>query len=230
MAEITAIAPNSEGEMVVVNVAEQAIQKLEKELAANKEPYAQAIINYLIGRVKESNSLAMDVMQEHKTWSRCWDYIYSKASKAPRKGNCAAIEDKVVFEWAEDYYIKDDKAEAEKAAADAAKSKTDKKASKASGTDKKKAGKTVKAKEVKAEPDPVPTETAESAEPDEPKPEKAPKAEKPKKAAKAEKKEKGPKAPDRDAPDKKESKEKKKPKKDKQIEGQMSLEDLFGGF
>lgn len=226
MAEITAIAPNPEGEMVVVNVAEQAIQKLEKELAANKEPYAQAIINYLIGRAKESNSLATDVIQPHKTWERCWKYIYSKASKAPRKGNCAAIEDKVVFEWAEDYYIKDDKAEAEKEAADAAKakSKTDKKASKPSGTDKKKAGKTVKAKEAKAEPDPVPPETDDSAEPDEPKPEKAPKA------AKAEKKETAPKAPDRDAPDKKEGKEKKKPKKDKQIEGQMSLEDLFGGF
>ena len=228
MAEITAIAPNPEGELVVVNVAEQAVGKLEKELKANKEPYAQAIINYLIGRVKESNSLAMDVMQEHKTWPRCWDYIYAKASKAPRKGNCAAIEDRVVFEWAEDYYIKDDKAEAEKEAADAAKAKnkTDKKASKPSGTDKKKAGKTVKAKEAKAEPDPVPPETDDSAEPDEAKPVKA---EKPKKAAKAEKKEKAPKAPDRDAPDKKESKEK-KPKKDKQIEGQMSLEDLFGGL
>lgn len=229
MAEITAIAQNPEGEMVVVNVAKQAVKKLERELASNKEPYEQAIINYLIGRVKESNSLATDVIQPHKTWERCWKYIYSKASKAPRKDNCAIIEDKVVFEWAEDYYIKDDKAEAEKEAADAAKAKnkTDKKASKPSGTDKKKAGKTAKAKEVKAEPDPVPPETDDSAEPDEAKPVKA---EKPKKAAKAEKKEKAPKAPDRDAPDKKESKEKKKPKKDKQIEGQMSLEDLFGGF
>ena len=224
MAEITAIAPNPEGEMVVVNVAEQAIQKLEKELAANKEPYAQAIINYLIGRVKESNSLAMDVMQEHKTWPGCWDYIYAKASKAPRKGNCAAIEDKVVFEWAEDYYHaefskKNDwaKTKKEKETDDALVGASVAGAMKSAGFDKKsKSAKKTTKTAKKAE------QTTEGSEP--------PKTEKPKKAAKAEKKEKAPKAPDRDAPDKKESKEKKKPKKDKQIEGQMSLEDLFGAF
>lgn len=224
MAEITAIAPNPEGEMVVVNVAEQAIKKLEKELAANKEPYAQAIINYLIGRVKESNSLAMDVMQEHKTWPGCWDYIYAKASKAPRKGNCAAIEDKVVFEWAEDYYHaefskKNDwaKTKKEKETDDALVGASVAGAMKSAGFDKKsKSAKKTTKTAKKAE------QTTEGSEP--------PKAEKPKKAAKAEKKEKAPKAPDRDAPDKKESKEKKKPKKDKQIEGQMSLEDLFGAF
>lgn len=224
MAEITAIAPNPEGEMVVVNVAEQAIQKLEKELAANKEPYAQAIINYLIGRVRESNSLAMDVMQEHKTWPRCWDYIYAKASKAPRKGNCAAIEDKVVFEWAEDYYHaefseKNDwaKTKKEKETDDALVGASVAGAMKSAGFDKKsKSAKKTTKTAKKAE------QTTEGSEP--------PKTEKPKKAAKAEKKEKAPKAPDRDAPDKKENKEKKKPKKDKQIEGQMSLEDLFGGF
>ena len=164
--------------------------------------------------------MAEDVMQEHKTWPRCWDYIYAKARKAPRKDNCATIEDRVVFEWAEDYYHaefskKNDwaKTKKEKETDDALVGASVAGAMKSAGFDKKSrsAKKTKKAEQ-----------TTEGSEP--------PKAEKPKKAAKAEKKEKAPKAPDRDAPDKKESKEKKKPKKDKQIEGQMSLEDLFGGF
>lgn len=198
MAEITAIAPNESGNMVVVSMADQAVKKLEGEMKKHKEPYAQIILKYLIGRVKESESLAKDVMQEHKAWDRCWKYIYAKASKAPRNGNCAAVEDSVVFEWAEDYYIKDDKAEAEKEAkAEAEKASKKKDASKGKA---KPAEKKTKKKE------------AEAAEPEE------------KETVKAASEVK---APKRDAEKKKE----KKPKKDKaQVEGQMSLEDLFGGF
>ena len=121
MAEITAIAPDGQGGVTVVDMTAQAIGKLDKELEAHKEPYAKIIIGYLKKRVAESNSLARDVMQEHKSWQRCWKYIYAKASKEPRQGSCAAIEDKVVFEWAEDYYIRDDKAEVEKEKAGQAK-------------------------------------------------------------------------------------------------------------
>lgn len=164
MAEITAIAPNENGEMAVVDMTAQAIKKLEGELTKNKEPYAQIVIKYLIGRVKESKSLANDVMQEHKSWARCWKYIYAKASKAPRSGNCAAIEDKVVYEWAEDYYIKDDKAEAEKEAKAEAQKATKKSES---PKEKKSAAKKPKKEEAKAKEEPVPK----------PKPKKKPKDE-----------------------------------------------------
>lgn len=247
MAEITAIAPNPEGEMVVVNVAEQAIQKLEKELAANKEPYAQAIINYLIGRVKESNSLAMDVMQEHKTWSRCWDYIYAKASKAPRKGNCAAIEDKVVFEWAEDYYIRDDKAEVEKEKAGQAKQAKKAKTVKPDKKPAKKNEPAAEEKEAPAKEAEAPTvakktcyyktgETYWKVEKGSP----MPSGDQLDGAVKVTAKEYFASLavtdPDEDAPrnkaPKREEKQEKKqrPKKNGQIEGQMSLADFMGGF
>ena len=50
------------------------------------------------------------------------NYICSQARKQT-KGNCAAVRDDVVYEWAEDYYHKDDKDEEEKKAKKEAKRK-----------------------------------------------------------------------------------------------------------
>lgn len=66
-----------------------------------------------MGRCADDVGLAQDVMQEHKALQKCLDYIYEKARKQA-VGNRAAVRDEVVFEWAEDYYHKDDKAEEEK--------------------------------------------------------------------------------------------------------------------
>ncbi len=66
-------------------------------------------------RCEEEKGLSEDVLQKHKTWEKCFDYIYKQARKQA-SGNRAAVRDEVVYEWAEDYYHKDDKAEeAEKA-------------------------------------------------------------------------------------------------------------------
>ena len=69
--------------------------------------------------------MAEDVAQEHKTWQKCFDYIYRQARQQAH-GNCAAVRDDVVYEWAEDYYHKDDKAEEEKKAKKAAEDKAKK--------------------------------------------------------------------------------------------------------
>lgn len=93
-----------------------AKEKLEQELKnAKDKSMAEPIIGYLLGRIAEDKSLVEDVEQEHKTWDKCFDYIYEKARKQS-KGNHACVRDDVVFEWAEDYYRKDDKAEEEKKA------------------------------------------------------------------------------------------------------------------
>lgn len=98
---------------------ERAKEKLQAELKAAKEKdFAEPIINYLLKRCEEDNGLAEDVVQKHKTWGKCFSYICSKA-KGQAKGNCAAVRDDVVYEWAEDYYHKDDKAEEEKKAKEA---------------------------------------------------------------------------------------------------------------
>ncbi len=102
---------------------EKACEKLrgEKEKAKDKQ-FADPVIGYLLERCVEDNGLAQDVMQEHKTWEKCFKYIFEQARKQA-KGNSAAVRDDVVYEWAEDYYHKDDKAEEEKKVREAAERK-----------------------------------------------------------------------------------------------------------
>lgn len=97
-------------------VKERAIKKLKDELKNSKDKsFADPIIKYLMGRCEDDKGLSEDILQKHKTWEKCLSYVYSLARKQAN-GNCAAVRDEVVYEWAEDYYHKDDKAEeAEKA-------------------------------------------------------------------------------------------------------------------
>ena len=102
---------------------EKACDKLREELKkADDKQFADPVIGYLLNRCGEDNGLAQDVMQEHKTWEKCLQYIFDQARKQA-KGNHAAVRDDVVYEWAEDYYHKDDKAEEEKKAKQAAEAK-----------------------------------------------------------------------------------------------------------
>lgn len=102
----------------------RAKEKLKKELkAATNRTFAEPIISYLLKRCEEDEGMAEDVVQEHKTWNKCFNYIYSHA-RQQEKGKCAYISDDVVFEWAEDYYHKDDKVEEEEKARKAAEEKS----------------------------------------------------------------------------------------------------------
>lgn len=97
-------------------VKERAKEKLEKELqSAKNKHFAEPIMNYLLKRCQEDEGLAQDVVQEHKTYQKCFDYIYNQARKQSKE-DYAWICDDTVYEWAEDYYHKDDKAEEEKKA------------------------------------------------------------------------------------------------------------------
>lgn len=111
-------------------VKQKAKEKLEaeKKKSAQKN-FADPVIDYLMKRCKEDQGLAEDVMQEGKTWNKCFSYIVEQARKQSN-GRSTAVEDQVVYEWAEDYYHKDDKAEEDKKAKEAAKrkKKQDKKA------------------------------------------------------------------------------------------------------
>lgn len=140
-----------------------AQKKLEKELEKAKDKsFAEPVIGYLIERCNEDEGLSQDVIQEHKAWEKCYEYIYSEAEKYAQKGSrsCAVRED-AVYEWAEDYYRKDDKAEEERKAkkAEEARKKAEERAAKAKEkTEKKSAGakedSNIKAQEgAKAVPD-----------------------------------------------------------------------------
>ena len=94
-----------------------AVTKLQQELKKAKGRYlSTAIIEHLIERCRESESLAADVCQDHKTWNKCLAYVNDKARTALGNQN-GHIDDPIVYEWAEDYFRKDDKAEEEAKAA-----------------------------------------------------------------------------------------------------------------
>ena len=105
------------------SVKQMAKEKLEKEMKADKDKtFAEPVIGYLLKRCEDDLGLAQDVVQEHKTWKKCLDYIYEQARKQATE-NRAVIRNDVVYEWAEDYYHKDDKAEEEKKARETAERK-----------------------------------------------------------------------------------------------------------
>ena len=112
--EIEAAKENNNSSVYIGVVG--AVTKLQEELKKAKDKsFADPIIKHLIERCRESESLASDVCQDHKTWEKCYKYIYEQARKQAKGSSCAGLDD-VVYEWAEDYYHKDDKAEEEKEA------------------------------------------------------------------------------------------------------------------
>ena len=87
-------------------VKQKAKEKLEAEKKkATQKNFAESIIAYLLKRCEEDQGFAEDVMQEGKTWNKCFSYIVEQARKQSN-GRFAAVEDQVVYEWAEDYYHK----------------------------------------------------------------------------------------------------------------------------
>ena len=112
---------------------------MEKELNnSNNKEFAEPVIKNLLKRINESESLADDICKSNKTWGKCSKYIYDQARKQ-LKGSSGAVRDDVVYEWAEDYFRKDDKNDEEKKEKAKEKSssnnqmnKTDKKAEKKS--------------------------------------------------------------------------------------------------
>ncbi len=90
-------------------VAEKVEKKLKEETKNSKtNNFAKPIIEHLLKRCEEDAGLAEDILKVGKTWEKCFSYLASKAMKL-KVGNCAAVEDEVVYEWAEDYYRKEDK-------------------------------------------------------------------------------------------------------------------------
>ena len=95
-------------------VKQKAREKLEAEKEkATQKNFAEPIITYLMKRCEEDQGLAEDVMQEGNTWSKCFNYIVEQARKQSN-GRSTAVEDRVVYEWAEDYYHKYEKPETAK--------------------------------------------------------------------------------------------------------------------
>lgn len=65
-----------------------AVTKLQEELKKAKDKsFADPIIKHLIERCRGSESLASDVCQDHKTWEKCYKYIYKQAREDAKRFN-----------------------------------------------------------------------------------------------------------------------------------------------
>lgn len=153
--EIEAAKENNNSSVYIGVVG--AVTKLQEELKKAKDKsFADPIIKHLIERCRESESLASDVCQDNKTWEKCYKYIYEQARKQA-KGSSCAVRDDVVYEWAEDYYHKDDKAEEDKKAKEAAERKKKQDAKAKTDSEKKETSKPAAEPEKKTEaPKPEP--------------------------------------------------------------------------
>lgn len=101
----------------------KAIRKLNDELnklSDHSKCFAEPCINYLKKRCKEEDGICEDILLPHKTWAKCYKYIYNQAEKLLHRRNGPVCDD-TVFEWAEDYFRQDDKAIEEQKAEEEAK-------------------------------------------------------------------------------------------------------------
>lgn len=92
----------TEQSIPVYSGVDEAIAKLQAELEKAKEKeFAKPVIEYLLERCRQSESLAADICQSHKTWEKCYKYIYEEARKK-LNSKSGPVRDDVVYEWAED--------------------------------------------------------------------------------------------------------------------------------
>lgn len=77
-----------------------------KNLEEKRVP-AEPIVKYLIGRLENDEILAAQIMQEHKTVQKCFDFVYKQAHKH-LDGKSGWIDDDEVFQMAVDYFQMDD--------------------------------------------------------------------------------------------------------------------------
>ena len=68
--------------------------------------YAQAIANYLLGRIETDELLKVKLEETNKTLKGCVDYVKSEAKKQAEDG-VAMIEDNQVYDWCVHYFLEE---------------------------------------------------------------------------------------------------------------------------
>lgn len=88
---------------------EQAIKKLGDELRlAEDKSFAEPVIRVLIARCEGNIILSHAIIQENKIWEKCNEYLYFEAALLSQDGQKCIVDNDLVYQWAEDYYLKDD--------------------------------------------------------------------------------------------------------------------------
>lgn len=105
---------------------DRAIVKLDSEFSnlkkESEKKFAKPCMDYLKKRCEEDSAICEDILQEHKTWQKCYDYVYDQAKKE-LNNTSGPVWHETVFEWVEDYFHLDDKAIEEQKTKEAAERK-----------------------------------------------------------------------------------------------------------
>ena len=81
---------------------EKAVNKLDSAAEKMKGNYAKTTASHLIEQIR-TEAAAAKFLDEEKTLEGCMNEIQSKARKQAVNG-CAAVEDALVYKWAEGYF------------------------------------------------------------------------------------------------------------------------------
>lgn len=86
-------------------INQQAIEKITLAIGKDgKKTLLAPVGTYLIKRCTEDQAMAEDVMRKEKTWDGLVQYLMKSARSLAKNQSYIAVEDKFVYEWAEDYF------------------------------------------------------------------------------------------------------------------------------
>lgn len=93
----------------------KANEKIQMELMQELVMPIQRIAEHLQKQVETDEELAAAIEnKENKTLKKCYDYIVSQARSHAGGKNAVCVDDSTVFNWAREYYIKEEKPKDEK--------------------------------------------------------------------------------------------------------------------
>lgn len=82
---------------------QKAIDKIDQEAEKMGSATVRLLCSHIIDHNLVNDENADKVLAEGKSLKGCWDHITSNARKQA-EGNCAAVPDDTVYEWAAGYY------------------------------------------------------------------------------------------------------------------------------
>ena len=82
---------------------QKAIDKIDQEAEKMGSATVRLLCSHIIDHCLVNDENADKVLAEGKSLKGCWDHITNNARKQAA-GNCAAVPDDTVYEWAAGYY------------------------------------------------------------------------------------------------------------------------------
>lgn len=109
------------GQKIKAEAEDQYEKAKEKESEEMMKAQMAPIIEYITQKCEDDSEYNALVLQDHKTWENCYEFMMDKAQKMAASGSTGIlVEGSTILKWIDEYYHLDDKAQAEKKAAEKA--------------------------------------------------------------------------------------------------------------